>query len=143
VSPATHIGKVYELTGPRSQNMQRVAAEFSEALGRPVRYVDVPFDQWRDQVVRTHNLSDHVSEHFLTMARLHAVIVMIASRTMLRQSSEGPQQAFVILLRSTRMCLTTKWRSPEAWAVVCRFDGGAMSRARSRSWMPSPAHPKR
>jgi NAD(P)H dehydrogenase (quinone) len=72
VSPATHIGKVYELTGPRSQNMHGIAAEYSEALGRPIRYVDVPFDQWRDQVVRTHNLSDHVSEHFLTMARLHA-----------------------------------------------------------------------
>jgi NAD(P)H dehydrogenase (quinone) len=72
MSPATHIGKVYELTGPRSQNMHGVATEYSEALGRPVRYVDVPFDQWRDQVVRAHNLSGHVSEHFLTMARLHA-----------------------------------------------------------------------
>jgi NAD(P)H dehydrogenase (quinone) len=72
VSPTTHIAKVYELTGPRSQNMHDVATEYSEALGRPIRYVDVPFDQWRDQVVRTHNLSDHVSEHFLTMARLHA-----------------------------------------------------------------------
>jgi len=71
-SPATHIGKVYELTGPRSQNMHGVAAEYSEALGRPISYVDAPFDQWRDQVVRTHNLSVHVSEHFLTMARLHA-----------------------------------------------------------------------
>ena len=32
----------------------------------------MPFDQWRDQVKRTHHLSDHVFEHFLTMARLHA-----------------------------------------------------------------------
>jgi uncharacterized protein YbjT (DUF2867 family) len=72
MSPATHIGKVYELTGPRSQNMHGVAAEYSVTLGRPITYVDVPFDQWRDQVVRTHNLSGHVSEHFLTMARLHA-----------------------------------------------------------------------
>jgi hypothetical protein len=41
---------------------------------------------------------------------------MIASRTMSRQSSEGPQQAFAILSRSTGigMCLTIKWRSPEA-----------------------------
>src|SRR5216684_3308425 len=50
---------------------------------------------------------------------------MIASRTMSRQSSEGPEQAFVILSRSTGMCLTTKWRSPEAWAVVCPFGGGS------------------
>jgi uncharacterized protein YbjT (DUF2867 family) len=72
VSPTTHVGKVYELTGPRSQNMDGVAAEYSKALDRPIRYVNVPLDQWRDQVLRRHELSDHVSEHFLTMARLHA-----------------------------------------------------------------------
>jgi NAD(P)H dehydrogenase (quinone) len=72
MSPGAHIGKVYELTGPRSQNMHGVAAEYSEALGRPIRYVDVPWDQWRDRVLRGQNLSDHISEHFLTMAHLHA-----------------------------------------------------------------------
>ncbi len=72
VDPTSHIGKVYELTGPRSQNMHGVAAEYSEALDRPIRYVDMPLDQWRDQVLRRQNLSDHISEHFLTMARLHA-----------------------------------------------------------------------
>src|SRR5262249_45850235 len=40
------------------------------------------------------------------------------SRTLLRQSSEGPQQAFVVLSRSTRMCLTTKWRSLRPGSVV-------------------------
>jgi NAD(P)H dehydrogenase (quinone) len=72
VGPTPHIGKVYELTGPRSQNMHGVAAEYSEALDRPIGYVDIPLDQWRDQVLRRQNLSDHISEHFLTMARLHA-----------------------------------------------------------------------
>jgi len=72
VGPTPHIGKVYELTGPRSQNMHGVAAEYSEALDRPIGYVDMPLDQWRDQVLHRQNLSDHISEHFLTMARLHA-----------------------------------------------------------------------
>jgi NAD(P)H dehydrogenase (quinone) len=72
VNPTAHVGKVYELTGPRSQNMDGVAAEYSKALDRPITYVSVPLDQWRDQVLRGHELSDHVSEHFLTMARLHA-----------------------------------------------------------------------
>jgi NAD(P)H dehydrogenase (quinone) len=72
VGPTPHIGEVYELTGPRSQNMHGVAAEYSEALDRPIGYVDMPLDQWRDQVLRRQNLSDHISEHFLTMARLHA-----------------------------------------------------------------------
>src|SRR5713101_2688493 len=72
VSPTPHIGKVYELTGPRSQDMHGVAAEYSDALGRPITYLDVPFDQWRDQEVGRHNLPEHLFEHFLTMARLHA-----------------------------------------------------------------------
>jgi NAD(P)H dehydrogenase (quinone) len=36
--PAGHVGKVYELTGPRSEDMRAVAAEFSEALGRTITY---------------------------------------------------------------------------------------------------------
>ncbi len=71
-NPTTHIGKVYELTGPRSQDMQAMAAEYSAALGRTVTYVDVPLEQWRDQELRSRNLPDHVFEHLLTMARLHA-----------------------------------------------------------------------
>jgi uncharacterized protein YbjT (DUF2867 family) len=70
--PTAHVGKIYELTGPLSQDMHGVAAEYSEALGRPITYVDVPFDQWRDQELRRRNLPGHIFEHFLTMARLHA-----------------------------------------------------------------------
>jgi hypothetical protein len=47
-------------------------AEYAEALGRPVTYVDVPFEQWCDRELRPHGVPDHVYEHFLTMAKLHA-----------------------------------------------------------------------
>ena len=49
-----------------------MAAEYSDALGRTITYVDVPLEQWRDQELRRRNLPDHVFEHLLTMARLHA-----------------------------------------------------------------------
>ncbi len=35
-SPTAHIGKVYELTGPQSQDMRGLAAEYSNALGRTI-----------------------------------------------------------------------------------------------------------
>ena len=54
------------------QDMPGVAAEYADALGRPITYVDVPFDQWRDQELGKRGLSEHLFEHFLTMARLHA-----------------------------------------------------------------------
>jgi NAD(P)H dehydrogenase (quinone) len=70
--PTAHIGEVYELTGPQSQDMHALAAEYSAALGRTITYVDVPFETWRDQELRRRHLPEHVFEHLLTMARLHA-----------------------------------------------------------------------
>ena len=70
-NPAPHVGKVYELTGPKSQDMTGVAREYSSALGRKITYVDVPLEQWRDTDLRNLKLPEHVFEHLLTMARLH------------------------------------------------------------------------
>jgi NAD(P)H dehydrogenase (quinone) len=70
-SPAGHVGKVYELTGPRSQDMTAVAAEYSEALGRKVTYVDEPFEVWKRELM-SRNLPEYLSGHLLTMAKLHA-----------------------------------------------------------------------
>jgi len=69
--PSAHIGKVYELTGPRSQDLNAVAAEYSAALGRTIRYVDVPFEPWRENLKKL-NLPPHVTAHLITMAQLHA-----------------------------------------------------------------------
>jgi uncharacterized protein YbjT (DUF2867 family) len=71
-SPTAHVGKVYELTGPRSQNMFAHAEEYSRALGRTITYVNVPMDQWWDQELSRRDLPQHVLEHMLTMAHLHA-----------------------------------------------------------------------
>src|SRR5271170_1318162 len=69
--PTPHTGKVYELTGPKSEDMNAVAAEYSSALGKTIGYIDVPFEQWRDEL-RKRNLPDHVFHHLQTMAQLHA-----------------------------------------------------------------------
>lgn len=71
-SPKGHVGKVYELTGPRSEDMNAIAKEYSEALSQPIQYVDVPFEEWRDNDLRPLGLPQHLYEHFLTMAQLHA-----------------------------------------------------------------------
>jgi NAD(P)H dehydrogenase (quinone) len=71
-NPRDHLGRVYELTGPKSQDMRAVAAEYSIALGRQITYVDVPLEDWRDSALRKLMLPEHVFHHILTMARLHA-----------------------------------------------------------------------
>ena len=72
LDPLQHVGKIYELTGPRSQDLYALAGEYSAALGRSVTYVDVPRDEWRDQELRSRGLPEHVFDHLLTMAHLHA-----------------------------------------------------------------------
>jgi len=69
--PEPYIGRVLELTGPRSQDMNGVAEEYARALGRPVSYVDVPWETWAEQVLAHFNLGPYVDEHIATMARLH------------------------------------------------------------------------
>jgi uncharacterized protein YbjT (DUF2867 family) len=71
MSPAEHVGKVHDLTGPRSQDMDGLAAEYSEALQRPVRYMDVPLEEWLEEL-RRRDLPAHLYGHLSTMVRLHA-----------------------------------------------------------------------
>jgi uncharacterized protein YbjT (DUF2867 family) len=49
--PAPHIGRVYNLTGFESADLDHHARIFSEALGRTVRYRDVPLPGWSQSFV--------------------------------------------------------------------------------------------
>jgi len=69
--PEPYLGRVLELTGPRSQDLNGVAEEYARALHRPVSYVDVPWATWAEQVLAQFNLGPYVEEHISTMARLH------------------------------------------------------------------------
>ena len=68
--PGPHIGRIYELTGPRSQDMHGVAREFSDALNRDITYSDIPPDDWDRQLKHQH-VPEHLALHLLTMAELH------------------------------------------------------------------------
>ena len=52
VNPQPHIGKIYHLTGPQSENMQFFAQEYSKALGRTIAYHDMPVEAWRDELLK-------------------------------------------------------------------------------------------
>jgi uncharacterized protein YbjT (DUF2867 family) len=69
--PGPYIGRVLELTGPRSQDMNDIAGEYARALNRPVSYVDVPWETWAEQVLAHAGLPPYVEEHLATVARLH------------------------------------------------------------------------
>jgi NAD(P)H dehydrogenase (quinone) len=65
-----HLGRIYELTGPRSQDMHAVAREFSDALGREVTYSDISPEDWERELKRA-GLPEHLTSHLVTMGELH------------------------------------------------------------------------
>jgi uncharacterized protein YbjT (DUF2867 family) len=68
--PGPHLGRLYELTGPHSQDMHAVAREYSEALNREVTYVDIPPEAWKRGLEQA-GVPEHLALHLLTMAELH------------------------------------------------------------------------
>ena len=68
--PAPHLGRVYELTGPRSQDLHGMAREFSEALNREVTYADIAPEEFEAALKRA-GLPEHVAQHVVTMGELH------------------------------------------------------------------------
>ena len=68
--PGPHLGQIYELTGPRSQDMDGVAQEYAEALHREITYTDIPPEAW-EQGLHKAGLPEHLIHHLVTMAALH------------------------------------------------------------------------
>ena len=68
--PQPHIGKVYNLTGPQSENLDFYAREYSKALGRTIAFQDISVEEWRDGLLK-HGLAGHLLDHLVTMAHLH------------------------------------------------------------------------
>jgi uncharacterized protein YbjT (DUF2867 family) len=69
-NPQSHIGKIYHLTGPQSENMHFFAQEYSKALGRTITFQDIPVEPWRDELLK-RGFPVHVLNHLTTMADLH------------------------------------------------------------------------
>jgi len=68
--PVSHLGRIYELTGPRSQDMYGVAREYSDALNREVTYSDIAPEDWERELNRV-GLPEHLTRHLVTMAELN------------------------------------------------------------------------
>jgi len=68
--PGPHLGRIYELTGPRSQDMHGIAREFSDALNREVTYSDIPAEDW-ERGIKKWGVPEHLTRHLVTMGELH------------------------------------------------------------------------
>lgn len=69
-NPKPHIGQVYNLTGPESADLNHYAQGFSDALGRTIRYRDVPVSAWTEALQQA-GVPAHLLSHLKVMSELH------------------------------------------------------------------------
>ena len=50
--PAAHAGKIYALSGPEALSYGQMAQTLTEALGKPVAYIDVPPDAYKQTLLQ-------------------------------------------------------------------------------------------
>jgi uncharacterized protein YbjT (DUF2867 family) len=68
--PDAHLGRIYELTGPLSQDMRGIAREFADALNRDVTYSDITPEDWERELKR-QKVPEHLTNHLGAMGELH------------------------------------------------------------------------
>lgn len=69
--PVAHRGKTYVPTGPASLSMIEQASVFSRVLGRPVEYVDIPVERWRQILSHLDIMTPYLIEHLSRVAESH------------------------------------------------------------------------
>ena len=67
--PRPHVGQIYDLTGPESADLDHYARVFSEVLGKPIRYRDIPTTAWSEGL-RQGKFPEYVVRHLSAMAEL-------------------------------------------------------------------------
>ncbi|MBV8899572.1 MAG: NAD(P)H-binding protein [Verrucomicrobia bacterium] len=68
--PGPHLGQVYNLTGLESADLEHYARVFSEALGRPIRYRDLPLAEWSERLQEA-GAPAHLVSHLTVMTELN------------------------------------------------------------------------
>ena len=68
--PTPHIGQIYNLTGFESADLEHYARVFSEALGRTIRYRDVPLAGWSEKLLGA-GVPAHIVKHLSVMTELN------------------------------------------------------------------------
>jgi hypothetical protein len=67
--PSPHIGEIYNLMGFESADLEHYARVFSAALGRAIRYRDVPLSGWSEKLLEA-GVPAHTVRHLRVMAEM-------------------------------------------------------------------------
>ncbi len=65
---APHLGETLLLTGPDALSVKEVAAVFSQVLGKPVEYADIPLERWQQELPKLESPNPHLIQHLSALS---------------------------------------------------------------------------
>ena len=106
-NPQPHIGKIYHLTGPQSENMHFYAQEYSKALGRTITFQDIPVEPWQRVGSLTGRSLDQHDERLPFFDDIRGELRAVAAADVLRRvdRSGRDEQDVAGLERHRRLAL--------------------------------------
>lgn len=102
VDPAAHQGKTYVPTGPASLSMVDQAGVFGRVLGRPVEYVDIPVESWRQILSHVDVMTPWLIEHLSRVAESHQRGEFDAVTDVVETIGGAPPQSLEEFVRKSR-----------------------------------------
>ncbi len=90
--PTLHIGERYILTGPQNMTIAEMADVFSQELGRPVEYINLPIEDWGRILSGVPGMSEFLIEHLKAVAQDHQDGVFSAVTDVVERIGGQPAQ---------------------------------------------------
>ena len=106
--PERHLGQHYVVTGPREMSASEIADVLTKELGKEVRYVDVPIDEWREMLVDQVGVPEFLATHLAGVAHDYQEGVFSARTDVVEEIGGGPPQPLEEFVRANLAQFTAR-----------------------------------
>ncbi len=100
--PIPHVGNHYVVTGSHDMTMPEVAEVLSKELGKPIKYVDLPIEQWRVLLVEQAGFPEFLATHLAAVAQDHQDGIFSAETDIVEKIGGRPPQSLEEFIQGHR-----------------------------------------
>jgi len=100
--PKPHQGQRYVITGPDNMTMTEAAAILTTELGKPIEYVNLPIEPWRQALMQQATFPPYLATHLAAVAQDHQNGIFSAQTDAVERISGQPPQSLAQFVRSHR-----------------------------------------
>lgn len=105
-NPQPHMGQRYVITGPKNMALAEMAEVLSAELGKPIEYVNLPIESWRQALVGQPNFSDYLATHLAHVAQDHQNGIFSAQTDVVERIGGQAPQSLAEFVRANRAAFT-------------------------------------